>query len=191
MHTCRGSTSSNQPPIDCQRCCCLPDHHITVFTQPRGDGSDYVQTFDATVTSIVEFPPSPSQPEARAHTGFKGFQYDDIIFLLVSMPAETDDFSTFDFYCPTNCCISSAVTDAVQGIYGGTMTVDCALTATAISNAAPVATAHAATVVCVAAPSTSVTTPDLTTMLFESTQGGTNFNARVFAMSIKRGEQRI
>jgi hypothetical protein len=90
----------------------------------------------------------------------------------------TEDFSTFDLEVPDYCCVDAAAT------------VDFG-TAPAATATAPVAFAPATKVTCGSAPATdAVAAPVQTNMLFGNTQDDTSFNARSFAMSLKRGEKR-
>jgi hypothetical protein len=88
----------------------------------------------------------------------------------------TEDFSTFDFESPANCCADAATP------------VDCG---TASAATATVAFAPATKVDCGFAPATAVANaPAQTNMISGNTQDDTSFNARAFAMSLKRGEKK-
>jgi hypothetical protein len=116
---------------------------------------DGVVVSQTTQSSIVELPPSPGH---------------DI--------GCTEDFATFDFEGPANCCVDASTT------------VDCG-TAPVGTATAPVDFIPATKVDCGSAPVTDVNAaPAQTNMLFGNTQVDTTFNARAFAMSLKRGEQR-
>jgi hypothetical protein len=111
---------------------------------------DGVVVSQTTQSSIVEFPPSPGNDMGC-----------------------TEDFTTFDFEGPANCCVYASTT------------VDCG-TAPAGTASAPVYSVPATKVDCGSAP---VAAPAQTNMLFGNTQVDTTFNDRAFAMSLKRGEQ--
>jgi hypothetical protein len=116
---------------------------------------DGVVVSQTTQSPIIELPPSPGN---------------DIGY--------TEDFATFDFEGPDNCCVDASTT------------VDCG-TAPAGTATAPVDFVPAMKVDCGSAPVTAVAAaPAQTDMLFGNTQVDTTFNARAFAMSLKRGEQR-
>jgi hypothetical protein len=108
-----------------------------------------------TQSSIVELPPSPEN---------------DIEC--------TEDFSSFDFDGPDNCCGDAAAV------------VDCG-TAPDVTATAHVDFDPSTKVDCGYAPATAVAAdPAQTNMLFCNTQDDTSFNNRAFAMSLKRGEER-
>jgi hypothetical protein len=89
----------------------------------------------------------------------------------------TEDFATFDFEGPANCNVDASTT------------VDCG-TSPAGTATAPVDFESTTKVDCGSAPYTAVAAdPAQTNMLFGNTQVDTTFNARAFAMSLKRGEK--